>query len=91
MMSMQQTLFSVALLAIMAAAGLAKDIDIAWQMAAVTAALAFFSIELAAAAGRATRLIDQYRRGNLIRAANVLVILSWVTGATGGVSLIIYS
>lgn len=80
-MSTAQALFSATLIAIMAAAGLAKGIDVAWIMAGVTAALAFFSEEVRRLPVSQTTFV----------LGNGLVVGSWIAGAIAGISLIVYS
>ncbi|WP_310218679.1 hypothetical protein [Neorhizobium sp. 2083] len=88
-MQTSQAIFSALLLSIISAAGLVKGIDTAWIFAGITAALVFFSFEAAGAAARCTRYIDGDRRVLLTRITNVLVVLSWLTGAVAGLSLLV--
>lgn len=84
-MGTAQALFSATLIAIMAAAGLVKGIDIAWIMAGITAGLAFFGEEVRRNGE------DNMSFTAWVWTVNVLAILSWITGAIAGASLIIYS
>lgn len=77
-----QALFSCTLIALMALAGLHQGVDIAWKLALVTAALAFFTEEIRDAGDRSYTV---YYLGN------ALTILSWLTGASAGLSLLIYA
>lgn len=81
-MKLTQALFSATLITLLALAGLHLGVAIAWKMAIVTAALAFFSEELREAAAHA---VWAYYVGN------ALTLLSWLTGAIAGVSLLIYA
>ena len=76
-----QALFSATLIALLGIAGLHQGVDIAWKMAIVTAALAFFTEQL-----RDAPYSPQTYFGG-----NALALLSWLTGAISGVSLLLYA
>lgn len=85
-----QALFSATLIILIGLAGLHQGVDIAWKMAIATAALAFFSEQL--------RQMEQERDQHYARSFNVYsylgnaaTLLSWLTGAVSGVSLLFYA
>jgi hypothetical protein len=81
-MQTSQAIFSALLLSIIAAAGLVKGIDTAWIFAGITAALAFFSLEMrndAAAIHSAGFEVG----------AKVLALASWVTGCVAAFALLV--
>lgn len=81
-MKKSQALFSCTLIALMALAGLHQGVDIAWKLAIITAALAFFTEEIRDAGERSYTF---YYLGN------ALTIISWLTGAIAGLALLIYA
>ena len=80
---MNHTIFSVTYIAIVAAAGLATGVPMAWQFAAVTAALAFF-------AGEADEFWQSriYESGEAACISRILAAASWLTGAAAGIALL---
>ena len=81
-MQTSQAIFSALLLSIIAAAGLVKGVDAAWIFAGITAALAFFSIELR------NHALERASAG-MLQGSNILTLVSWLTGAVAGVSLLV--
>jgi hypothetical protein len=81
-MKLTQALFSATLIILLALAGLQHGVDVAWKLAIVTAALAFFTEQL-----RETAAHSQWA----YYAGNALSLLSWVTGAIAGLALLIYA
>lgn len=77
-----QAIFSATVIALLAIAGLHNEVAIAWKLAIVTAALAFFTEELHS---WASTYVWAYYLGN------GAALLSWFTGAIAGVSLLIYA
>ncbi|MCD4661799.1 hypothetical protein [Agrobacterium sp.] len=79
-----QALFSATLIVLLGLAGLHQGVGIAWKMAIITAALAFFSEELREWERDFTRSYTlAYYFGN------ALALLSWLTGAIAGASLLL--
>jgi hypothetical protein len=77
-----QAIYSALLLSIIAAAGLVKGVDSAWELAAITAALAFFAEQIRA-------IYDGLPPRFWFYVGNFLAVTSWFTGAAAGLSLLI--
>lgn len=94
-----RTVFAGIFLAVVAAAGLSKGVDAAWILAAITAALATIGEELRGLS--VSRQIWKDRGGGQSvlsatpaslkweRAGNVAALLSWVSAACAGLSLLV--
>ena len=81
-MQLEQTIFSALLIGIMAAAGLVWGDSVAVIFSALTAAVAFFALEvrrhgIGASADRAVIVSD------------IMSLVSWLCGLIAGVSLVI--
>lgn len=80
-MQLEQTIFSALLIGIMAAAGLVGGDSVAVIFSALTAAVAFFALEVRSIGER----IADVRFGY---ASDIMSLVSWATGLIAGLSLL---
>lgn len=81
-MQLEQTIFSALLIGIMAAAGLVWGDHVAVIFSALTAAIAFFALEV-------RRHGAGFESDRAVFISDIMSLVSWLTGLIAGASLVV--